>query len=84
MDARGPFHMKLSGLINDEFELDKKPTIWGPPATRFGLPKEYAVEVPPGRHAIRFHCTPPSHFVSTDYRNLCFFIMHFKREEIVR
>jgi hypothetical protein len=83
-DARGPFTVKLSGLVNEEFELDKEPTSWGPPVSRSGLGKQYVVEVPPGRHSIRFRCKPPSHFAPSDYRNLCFFIMQFNREEVFK
>lgn len=81
-DAPGQFHMRLSGLVNDEFVVDK-PTDWtGPLPFRHGIHKPYVVEVPPGRHAIHFHCTPPPGFVPADHRKFCYFIMLFKREEI--
>jgi hypothetical protein len=82
-DTQGPFQMRLSGLINDAFTLDRPATDWssGAPA-RSGETRYYEVTVPPGRHAIRFHCTPPSHFVPADNRRFCFFIMFFRREEI--
>jgi len=82
-DTPGPFQMRLSGLITDEFILDRPPTEWiGPTAARHGETRYYEVTVPPGRHPIRFHCTPPSHFVPADNRRYCFFIMFFRREEI--
>jgi hypothetical protein len=82
-DTPGPFQMRLSGLVHDEFTLDRPPTDWsgGFPA-RSGESRYYEVTVPPGRHPIRFHCTPPSHFVPADNRRHCFFIMFFRREEI--
>ena len=82
-DSPGPYQMRLSGLANDEFTLDRPPTDWsgGFPA-RSGESRYYEVVVPPGRHPIRFHCTPPSHFVPADNRRFCFFIMLFRREEI--
>jgi hypothetical protein len=82
-DTQGPFQMRLSGLINDEFILDRPPTEWsGPIPMRHGETRYYEVTVPPGRHAIRFQCTPPDHFVPADNRRFCFFIMFFRREEI--
>jgi hypothetical protein len=82
-DTPGPFHMRLSGLAEDEFTLDRPPTEWiGTIPIRSGETRYYEVTVPPGRHAIRFHCTPPSHFVPADNRRFCFFIMFFRREEI--
>ena len=82
-DTQGPFQMRLSGLLNDDFVLDRPPTDWtGPTPARHGETRYYEVTVPPGRHAIRFHCTPPPHFVPADNRRFCFFIMLFRREEI--
>jgi hypothetical protein len=83
VNTPGPFHLRLSGLAADEFDLDKRPADWpagGPPA-RFGVEREYVVEVPPGRHAIRFRCTPPAHFIPDDHRKLCYFIKDFRMEE---
>lgn len=80
-DSPGPFKMRLSGLKEMEFELDKKPTDWGATPTRYGEEVAFDVEIPPGRHALRIHCTPPSHFVATDHRKLCYFILNFKRAE---
>ena len=82
-DTQGPFQMRLSGLLNDDFVLDRPPTDWtGPTPARHGETRYYEVTVPPGRHAIRFHCTPPPHFVPADNHRFCFFIMLFRREEI--
>jgi hypothetical protein len=82
-DAPGPFQMRLAGLIEEEFVLDKGPTDWsGPTPNRYGKERYFVVRVPPGRHAIRFHCTPPPDFVPADHRKFCFFIMNFRRKEI--
>jgi hypothetical protein len=82
-DAPGQFHMRLSGLANDDFPLDSRPTDWsGPVPSRHGAYKDLVVEVPPGRHAIHFHCTPPPNFVPVDHRKFCYFIMVFQRTEI--
>jgi len=82
-DMPGLFRMRLSGLINDEFVLDKGPTDWsGPVPARQGEGRYWEITVPPGRHPIRFQCTPPSTFVPADHRRLCYFILLFKREEI--
>lgn len=82
-DAPGQFHMRLSGLVNDQFEIEG-PLVdaGGSPSPRQGLRKTYLVEIPPGRHAIHFRCAPPSDFVPADHRKFCYYIMMFKREEI--
>ena len=82
VDSPGPFQLQLSGLVNDEITLDKKPTEFGIPVVRHVLPKQYVIEVPPGRHAIRFVCTPPAHYVPTDHRKLCYFVMNFDMKEL--
>ena len=50
--------------------------------TRYPEPKTYRVTVQPGRHALRFRCTPPPGFISADYRGLCYFIKDFKKTEV--
>ncbi len=82
VDSPGPFQLQLSGLVNDDFPLDKKPTEFGTPVIRHIVPKDYIVEVPPGRHKIDFRCTPPPHYIPTDHRNLCFYILQFEMKEI--
>ena len=81
-DSRGPFEMRLSGLVSDAFPLNKPPTIIGPPATRFPDHRFFEFVVPPGRHAIRFQCDPPPHFVAPDYRGHSYFIMLFNLKEV--
>jgi hypothetical protein len=80
VDTPGPFHLRLSGLVNDAMELDKPTAVGGVPAG--GEYREYDIVVPPGRHAIYFRCTTPPHFVPTDYRRLCFYIMDFSMREM--
>jgi hypothetical protein len=79
-DTPGPFHLQITGLIHDTLELEK-PTPGGVPGGRAGEYKEYDIEVPPGRHEIHFRCKPPPHFVPTDYRRLCYYIMDFEMAE---
>jgi hypothetical protein len=75
--------MRLSGLVNDEFVLDKDSADWiGPGTSRRGEFHRYEVVVPPGRHAIRFQCDPPPHFTPADNRRFCYFILNFERKEI--
>ena len=79
----GRFQVRLSGLVTDEFNFVRSAVDPGAaPTTRQGVRKSYLVQVPPGRHAIRFHCTPPPDFVAADHRGLCYYIMLFDRKEI--
>lgn len=75
----GLFQMRLSGLVQEEFALDKKSPDWA--SKKEGIFKEYTIEVPPGRHPIHLHCTPPEHFIFNDFRKLCYSIGDFKMEE---
>jgi len=75
----GTFHMKLTGLINDEFEMDRRSDDWD--AKQFGMPRKYELEVPPGRHRIDIRCTPPPDFVPGDIRKLCYYVLNVHIEE---
>jgi hypothetical protein len=77
----GAYQFRISGLgVDDEFVLERThpegDTKYVPE------PKTYPVTVPPGRHALRFRCTPPPGFISADYRGLCYFIKDFKKTEV--
>ena len=77
-DVSGTYHFKLSGLIDDEFDLVKNPG--DRDVRKFGERKgPYPVTVPPGRHFLRIQCTPPPDFIPNDHRNLCYYIMDFKK-----
>ena len=74
-DAKGDFHVKLSGpLVQDDVTITKTE----PPESR----TTYTITVPPGRHVVNFHCIPPQNYYSTDSRNLCFYIANFRAEEL--
>jgi hypothetical protein len=72
----GSYQMILSGLVNEEFEIDRKPT--EKEDSRHGVFKKWTITVPPGRHPLRIRCIPPPGFVYTDYRKLCYFIRGFR------
>lgn len=66
--------LRISGGIwGDEFEIG--------PADR---PTDYAVRlvIPPGRHAVRFRCTPAVSVLPTDSRNELFTLNNFKLVEV--
>jgi hypothetical protein len=77
--GNGTFHMKLSGLVEDEFSLDKK--LLEKDLKKDGQEKKYRIEVPPGRHAIHIHCSPAPQFIPDDSRRLCYYLKEFKFEE---
>jgi hypothetical protein len=76
----GSFRMRLNGLIEDDFTLEKKSTDWD--NRKDGVEKQYRFEVPPGRHSIQIRCTPPSDFIPSDSRKLCYTIKDFKLKEL--
>lgn len=78
-DHPGAFGMKLSGLIEDEFELDNRSDEWD--AAQGGVRRQYELTVPPGRHRIRVRCTVPDGFKPTDTRKLCFYVINVHKAE---
>ncbi len=77
--APGPFRFNLSGLVNSEFEVDRVLGSWDP--RQFGMPMQFAVEVPPGRHKIRIKCTPPAYFIANDNRRIAYYILDVRVRE---
>jgi hypothetical protein len=75
----GTFHFRLSGLLEDEFDVDRQSAEWDP--RQFGVPREYVLVVPPGRHTIRFHCTPPPDYIPNDSRKLCYYLFNVRKVE---
>jgi hypothetical protein len=76
----GVFGFAFSGLVTDEFSLERKVGDWE--AKRYGAEKRYRIEVPPGRHTIRIRCYPPDDFLPDDRRNLSYYVKDFKIEEV--
>jgi hypothetical protein len=77
----GTYQMNVAGLgVNEDFVIERP---FGETDTRQHLThKPYRVEVPPGRHALRFRCTPPPDFIPSDHRRLCYFIKDFRKTEV--
>ncbi len=80
VSSSGPFLMNLSGLVSDDFPLNKEPGDWE--KKQYTIDKGYEFELPPGHHAIRIRCTPPADFVFSDSRKMCYFIKEFRMTEI--
>ncbi|MBA4188004.1 MAG: hypothetical protein C0467_08290 [Planctomycetaceae bacterium] len=78
-ESPGTFQLKLTGLINDDLELDRRSPTWD--AKQFGIPRKYTVEVPPGRHRINLRCTPPADFIPGDIRKLCYYVLDIRIDE---
>jgi hypothetical protein len=75
----GAFHLRLTGLIDDAFAVDRESELWD--AKQFGIPRTYEIEVPPGRHRIDLRCTPPPGFVPGDVRKLCYYLLGARIDE---
>jgi hypothetical protein len=78
--SSGSFRMRLTGLVDDDFNLERKSTDWNP--KKDGMERHYQFELPPGRHSIRIRCTPPPGFIPNDNREFCYSIKDFKFKEI--
>jgi hypothetical protein len=83
VEVAGPFDLTFSGLVNDEFTLDKIHDKDDPQDLRHhGVPKKYeGLKLEPGRSQIHIRCRPPSYFLPFDRRNLCYFITNFRLTE---
>jgi hypothetical protein len=82
VDTVGPFEVSFGAPLNDSFTLDKIADPADPfDLKRYGIPKKYELELPPGRTVIEIRCRPPGYFLAVDSRNLCFFIKDFKLAE---
>lgn len=79
-DIPGVYRFRLSGLVDAEFEVEKKPGEWERKV--YGQPMSWVVTVPPGRHALRIRCTPPADLLPSDHRKLCYYMMDFRKDEI--
>lgn len=79
VDNPGTFRFQLSGLVDDEFEVDKRGPTWE--REQLGVRRAYRIEVPPGRHRVRIRCTPPDDFIPNDSRRLCFYVINVSRHE---
>ena len=78
-NTTGKFHMKLSGLVDDEFRMES--TFPEKELPRVG--RKYLIEVKPGREVIQIQCTPPpNYYFPEDNRSLCYQVMDFKIEEL--
>lgn len=94
-DTKGVFRIRIDGgnLVQtlpsgerkpwaDDFTVEKKEDDWSPPKRNYGVPKEYVLEIPPGRHRVQFHCVPPDKFMPGDVRPLCYYLRNVKFVEV--
>lgn len=65
----------------DEIVFERKDGDLNRPRGEVGVAKAYLLEVPPGRHTVRFRCQPPPKFMpgSPPY---CYYIMNFQFGEV--
>jgi len=78
--TQGIRHFKLTGLVNEEFDVETRPGDLD--AKRYGREMTWEITVPPGRHFLRIRCTPPPDFMPNEVRKLCYYIMDFHKHEI--
>lgn len=95
-DVDGPFEIRIRGGTitrlapdgpapwEEEFTFERKEGDWDPAKRRFGVAKEYLLEVPPGRHFVKFSCGLPSMFMPADARPLSYFLRDIKFHEVKR
>ena len=76
----GAYDLRLSGLIEDRFAVEKSRGDRDP--RNGGDVKTYTFDLPPGRHAVRVRCTPPPDFIPFDHRKMCYFIKDFEKAEV--
>ncbi|HEV3436083.1 MAG TPA: hypothetical protein VG122_01915 [Gemmata sp.] len=77
----GIFRMQLSGLVDDDFNLNSNSL--GKKVVEVGVEKKYEIEVKPGRDVLHIHCTPPpNYYFPEDNRSLCYHLKDFKIKEL--
>jgi hypothetical protein len=81
-EATGPFDVRFGAPFNESFQLDKITDPNDPQNLKWhGVPKQYTVELPPGRTVIHIRCRPPEYFLPIDKKNLCYYIREFRLRE---
>ncbi|HEX4609145.1 MAG TPA: hypothetical protein VH092_13145, partial [Urbifossiella sp.] len=91
-DQEGEFQVTLSGRGITWVNRPDGPAPWEDTIT-FGTPrgeeprrqgprKTYRIEVPPGRHDVRFTCTPPPKFISGNTRPIYYYLENIGFTEV--
>jgi hypothetical protein len=68
--------------LADDFLLEKNEGDWNPPKRRLGVQKEYMLEVPPGRHFVKWWCDLPPEFLPGDSRPICYYLRDIRFGEV--
>ena len=92
-DRTGVFHVAIDGggLVwadrpggpgpwADEVALDKGPHDWSD--LKYGEKRSYVIEVPPGRHTVRFRCQLPAGYMPGEARDTCYYLRDIKFTEV--
>lgn len=76
--------MAFGSTTDDAGDLRIESVIWSArfPVTRLPLAKSWEIEVPPGRHAVRFRYKPAPSYVPRESRRLMFFVALFTMTEL--
>ncbi len=76
IDTPGPFGFRLSGLMDDEFTLERTdPHV---PLARYDV--QEIIHIPPGHSPVRIRCIPPDHLYARS-TTLCYLIKDFRLVE---
>ncbi len=94
-DTEGDFrvHIDGSGIVqvnrpdgpgpwSDDFTIETEFINGNPPKRILKTLKDYVLEIPPGRHFVKFRCTPPFNFIPGDSRARCYFLQDIKFFEV--
>ena len=95
VDAEGDFRVRIDGpgiaQVNrpdgpgpwsDDFTIETDFIPGNPPKRILKTLKDYVLEIPPGRHIVKFRCTPPFKFIPGDSRARCYFLQDIKFFEV--
>ena len=91
-DADGQFEIHIRGATItwlspdgptpwiEDFSIEKKEGDWD--KRKVGTPKDYLLQIPPGRHYVKLWCTVPESFMPGDARPICYFLREIKFHEV--
>jgi len=66
----------------ESFAIEQQKSDLDQPKKMLGDAKEYVLKIPPGRHMVKFRCTPPPFFLPNDSRPICYYMIDLKFFEV--
>jgi hypothetical protein len=71
-----------AGPWTDQFLIETELFPGPPPYRRLLTAKEYILEIPPGRHTVKFRCATPYHYMPADPRPLSYYLTEIQFSEV--